>query len=228
MLIEISRAGHHDQGGGTAARFAPTGPLHNRLQGPLITLAEASDLGHSTRFTTGNQTRGQQHRCQPWPALRPTLLTPQPPLPPAAGQQDQQGGQQRSDVAIVFVGAEAGENPTGQQADQQPPPRDRVITETAPAFARLPLALLPAQQHQPRQAHHQQHRTQLLRQKAGVPKPTLQRQRPRIAFAGRRFEHGTVGAPQGGDPVVLQPRQHARQDQPRSRQQLQAPTTTTP
>ena len=193
VLVEIGGAGHHDQRGRRRAGIRTAGGLHQRLHRATGPVFKAMQLMGPARRNTGQQPSTEQGPHQP----RTPGLEPMAPLPPASGQEQQQGGQQGSDVAVAFVGAQRGEHPGRHQIDQEPAPGPGVIGGGLPA--------LPAPKQQPRQAHHQKHRAQLLRQQARVPQPTGQAEHAGIPFPGRRLEHGPVGAAEAGDPVVTQP-----------------------
>ena len=55
VLIEIRSAGHHNHGGGASTGAATASPLHDGLEGPLMTVAEAIDLGHGPCRRTGEK-----------------------------------------------------------------------------------------------------------------------------------------------------------------------------
>ena len=87
-----------------------------------------------------------------------------------------------------------GKDPPRCEAEHHPTPSKPLI-----AFERAPL---PTPKDETTNAKHEQTPTDLIRQQTDVPKPALETQHSRITLKSRRFDHGTVGAAQGRDPVM--------------------------
>ena len=138
VLVEIGGTGHHDQRCGRRAGIRAAGGLHQRLHRATGPIFKAMQLMGPARWDTGQQPSTEQGPHQP----RTPGLEPMAPLPPASSQKQQQGGEQGSDVAVAFVGAQRGEHPGRHQIDQEPAP--------GPAMVRGGLPALPAPKQQAR------------------------------------------------------------------------------
>ena len=165
---------------------------------------------HLARPTSGNagqhaQTQQRSRQSLAIPA------DPETPLPPSAAEQQRDGGQQRRDVAVAFVRAEAREQPGSQEIHRQPTPAPTVIP--IPIHRWPP----PGPKQQTGHPHHQRNAPQLLRQQTRVPEPALQTLQSWVPFPNGGLDHGPVSAAKAGDPVVPQPgtdqeNGHRRQD----------------
>ena len=123
VLVEIRRAGHHDQRGWRLLRIRTTGGPDQGLHRPTGPVLKTLQLARPTSGNAGQhaqtQQRGRQSLAIP--------ADPETPLPPSAAEQQRDGGQQRRDVAVAFVRAEAREQPGSQEIHRQPTPAPTVI-----------------------------------------------------------------------------------------------------